>query len=343
MARFVILSIDSFDYIENKTGNMLIRYRTNEVVAVIDPSKKGLFSQDVIGVGGKIPVVSSFNESKQYSPDTLVIGNAPQGGKINRKVKSELITALENGLDVVSGMHDFLSNDKELASIAKKKNAKIIDLRKKPGEPHFPKGTWKNREVPVLLVVGSDCDTGKMTTAWEIKKRLSLYNKNIEFIGTGQTGILLSKGIAVDAVIADFMAGEVEHAIDSNIKEETDLVVVEGQGSIANFAYSGVTLGLLHGSMPDYLILTHDVNREKDVMGQKIPDLDRFMKLHLDLMNPFKKTKFLGINLLTFALDENKAIEEVSYYQSKYQMPTTDLIRFGNSDLIEVINDVIEK
>ena len=204
MARYVILSIDSFDYIENKTGNMLIRYKTSEVVAVIDPSKQGLFSQDVIGVGGKIPVVSSFNDTKQYKPDTLVIGNAPQAGKITEEMKSELISALSIGVDVISGMHDFLSTDKELLNIAKKNKAKIIDLRKPPSPPHFPEGTWKNRSVPVLLVVGSDCDTGKMTTAWEIKERLSAYNKNIEFIGTGQTGILLSKGVAIDAVVADF-------------------------------------------------------------------------------------------------------------------------------------------
>ncbi len=343
MSRFVILAIDSFDYIENKTGNMLIRYRTDEVVAVIDPSKKGLHSQDVIGVGGKIPVVSSFNETKKYGPDTLVVGNAPQGGSVNDSMRAEIISALHFGVNIVSGMHDFLSNDQELVNIAKKNDVEILDLRKPPLPPHFPLGTWKDRKVPVLLVVGSDCDTGKMTTAWEIKERLSSYNKNIEFIGTGQTGILLSKGVAVDAVIADFMAGEVEYAIDSNIKEETDLVVVEGQGSLTNFAYSGVTLGLLHGSMPDYLILTHDVNRDNDVMGEKIPDLDKFMKLHLDLMDPFKKTIFLGINLLTFALDENKAIERVNYFRKKYKMPATDLIRFGNSDLITTINDVIEK
>ena len=131
-----------------------------------------------------------------------------------------------------------------MLNIAKKNKAKIIDLRKPPSPPHFPEGTWKNRSVPVLLVVGSDCDTGKMTTAWEIKERLSAYNKNIEFIGTGQTGILLSKGVAIDAVVADFMAGEVEYLIDKHIKSDTDLVVVEGQGSITNYAYSGVTLGL---------------------------------------------------------------------------------------------------
>ena len=342
MSRFVILAIDSFDYIENKTGNMLIRYRTDEVVAVIDPSKKGLHSQDVIGVGGKIPVVSSFNESKKYDPDTLVVGNAPQGGIVSEEMKAEIISALHFGVKIISGMHDFLSNDKKLMKIAKKNHAEILDLRKPPSPPHFPIGTWKDREVPVLLVVGSDCDTGKMTTAWEIKERLEAENKKVEFIGTGQTGILLSSGVAVDAVVADFMAGEIEHLIDKNIKDDTDLVVVEGQGSITNYAYSGVTLGLLHGCMPDYLILTHDISREKDVMNHDLPELGSFMKLHIDLMAPFKNTTFLGINLLTYNKNEKEALKQVNYFQTNYDLPTTDLIRFGNRDLIAAIKDAIE-
>ena len=342
MSRFVILAIDSFDYIENKTGNMLIRYRTDEVVAIIDPSKKGLHSQDVIGVGGKIPVVSSFNESKKYDPDTLVVGNAPQGGIVSDTMKAEIISALHFGVKIISGMHDFLSNDKKLMKIAKKNDAEILDLRKPPSPPHFPIGTWINRKTPVLLVVGSDCDSGKMTTAWEIKKRLQAENKNVEFIGTGQTGILLSGGIAVDAVVADFMAGEIEYLIDKNIKDDTDLVVVEGQGSITNYAYSGVTLGLLHGCMPDYLILTHDISREKDVMNHVIPELGSFMKLHIDLMAPFKNTTFLGINLLTYNKNEDEACEQVNYFQTNYDLPTTDLIRFGNRDLIGAIKGAIE-
>ena len=342
MSRFVILAIDSFDYIENKTGNMLIRYRTDEVVAVIDPSKKGFHSQDVIGVGGKIPVVSSFNESKKYDPDTLVVGNAPQGGIVSEEMKAEIISALHFGVKIISGMHDFLSNDNKLMKIANKNGTEILDLRKPPSPPHFPIGTWINRKTPVLLVVGSDCDSGKMTTAWEIKKRLQAENKNVEFIGTGQTGILLSGGAAVDAVVADFMAGEIEHLIDKNIKDDTDLVVVEGQGSITNYAYSGVTLGLLHGCMPDYLILTHDISREKDVMNHMIPELGSFMKLHLDLMAPFKKTSFLGINLITFNKNEEEARKQVNYFQTNYDLPTTDLIRFGNRDLIGAIKDAIK-
>ena len=119
-------------------------------------------------------------------------------------------------------------------------------------------------------------------------------------------------------------------------------MVVEGQGSITNYAYSGVTLGLLHGCMPDYLILTHDISREKDVMNHDLPELGSFMKLHIDLMAPFKKTSFLGINLITFNKNEEEAREQVNYFQTNYDLPTTDLIRFGNRDLIGAIKDAIK-
>ena len=138
------------------------------------------------------------------------------------------------------------------------------------------------------------------------------------------------------------MAGEIEHLIDKNIKDDTDLLVVEGQGSITNYAYSGVTLGLLHGCMPDFLILTHDISREKDVMNHDLPELGSFMKLHTDLMAPFKKTTFLGINLLTYNKNEEEAREQINYFHTNYDLPTTDLIRFGNRDLIDAIKVAIE-
>ena len=118
--------------------------------------------------------------------------------------------------------------------------------------------------------------------------------------------------------------------------------MVEGQGSITNYAYSGVTLGLLHGCMPDYLILTHDISREKDVMNHMIPELGSFMKLHIDLMAPFKSTIFLGINLLTYNENEEEARKQVNYFQTNYDLPTTDLIRFGNRYLIGAIKDAIK-
>ena len=340
MSRFVVLAINSFNHIENKTGNMLIRYRQNEVVAVIDPEKKGLTSKDVIGIGESIPVVESFNDAKKYHPDHLVIGNAPQGGIVSKDMYLEIEEAIKNGINIISGMHQFLYEDKYLNDLANKHGSNIIDLRKPPDPPNFSKGSWINRNTPVALVVGTDCDTGKMTTAWEIKTRLNKLGKNVEFIGTGQTGILLSDGVAIDAVVSDFVSGEVENLIDSKLKNETDLFIVEGQGALFNYAYSGVTLGLIHGCMPDYFILTHDPSRSKDVMGQPLPNVKEFMQLHIDLMSSFKKTSFIGINLLTYDMNDNEASYIISDFETSYNLPTTDLIRFGDSGLIKSIHNL---
>ena len=341
MSRFVVLAINSFNHIENKTGNMLIRYMQDEVVAIIDPEKKGLTSNDVIQIGGDIPVVGSFNDAKKYNPDHLVIGNAPQGGIVSNQMLIEIKEAIRNGINIVSGMHEFLSEDTHLKKLAEKSGSKIIDLRRPPNPPSFSKGSWQKRNIPVLLVVGTDCDTGKMTTAWEIKTRLSDLNKKVKFIGTGQTGILLSDGIAIDAVISDFMSGEIENLIDTKVENDTDLIIVEGQGALSNYAYSGVTLGLMHGCMPDYLILTHDPSRSKDVMGHKIPDIKELMQLHIDLMSPFKRSSFIGINLLTYEMGESIAKNTINEFESLYKLPTTDLIRFGDSNLIKSIYNLI--
>ena len=341
MARYAILAIGSFDYILNKTGNMLIRYQPDDVVAVIDPDKAGRTADDIIGIGGSLPVVGSFQDALQYQPDTMVIGFAPPGGVINDETRKEILIAIDEGCDIISGMHVFLNDDDEISDRAKNNDVLLTDLRRPPNPPHFPKGTWKDRNVPVLLVVGTDCDSGKMTTAWEITQRLRTRGKKVNFIGTGQTGILLGgSGVAVDAVIADFMAGELEYVIDRAC-DGADLVVVEGQGSINNYAYSGVTMGLIHGCMPDYFVLTHDPSRPLDVLGHPIPDINELIQLHLDLMSPFRKTRFLGINLLTFAINEQNANNIIIDYEKEFGLATTDLVRFGDRGLINVIDDVI--
>jgi uncharacterized NAD-dependent epimerase/dehydratase family protein len=210
-----------------------------------------------------------------------------------------------------------------------------------PEPPHFPTGSWQKRKIPVLLIVGTDCDTGKMTSAWEISRRLIDRGRKIEFIGTGQTGILLSgSGVPIDAVKADFMAGEIEHLID-NVPKDTELVIVEGQGSLTNQFYAGVTLGLMHGAMPDYMLMTHDPSRDLDVTDFPMTSMRHVMNLHIDLMNVFRESKFIGINLLTFAFEEEKALDVINKSQEEFGIETTDLIRFGNRGLIDAIEEVL--
>ena len=172
MPRYAILAIGAFDYIYSKTGNMLIRYRPDEVVVVIDPEQAGKTANQVLGWGGDIPCVASFSDAKDFSPTHLVIGSAPPGGVLDDANRKEIREAVQNGCHIINGMHVFLNDDPELSAQANKNNAVLTDLRKPPSPPNFPKGTWKNRTFPVLQVVGSDCDTGKMTTAWEITESL---------------------------------------------------------------------------------------------------------------------------------------------------------------------------
>ena len=339
--RFVVLCHDAFNYIKNKTGNMLIRYRPDEVVAVIDREKVGSNCEEEIGVGGDTPVLANFNASLHLKPDTLVIGNATQGGFISEEYRQEIINAINAGCDVISGMHQFLNDDDDLRSRAEERGVQLIDLRMPPSPPHFPTGSWQNRKIPVLLIVGTDCDTGKMTTAWELSKRLKDRGRKIEFIGTGQTGILLSgSGVPIDAVKADFMAGEIEYLID-NVPNDTELIIVEGQGALTNQFYAGVTLGLMHGAMPDYMLMTHDPTRDLDVTDFPMTTMKHVMDLHINLMKSFKQSKFIGINLLTFAFDDQKALKIIEDSQKEFAMEATDLIRFGDKGLLDAIEGVL--
>ena len=339
--KIVILSHGAFNYIKNKTGNMLIRYRTDEVVALLDRTKSGMTANDELGYGGNIPVLDNFDACIDLEPDTLVIGNASQGGFISDDYRAEVIKAIEFGCDIISGMHHFINDDVEFVQLAEKHNVSLFDLRRPPDPPNFPKGSWHKRKIPVLLIVGTDCDTGKMTTAWEVSERLKSRGRKVEFIGTGQTGILLSgAGVPIDAVKADFMAGEIEHLIDK-VSEDTELIIVEGQGALTNQYYAGVTLGLLHGAMPDYMLMTHDPARDLDVTDYPMATMRLVMDMHLDLMSNFKKSKFIGINLLTFKLSDEDAKKEIDKVKEEYSMATTDLIRYGSNELIETIEDLL--
>ncbi|MEC9376970.1 MAG: DUF1611 domain-containing protein [Candidatus Neomarinimicrobiota bacterium] len=337
MKRYAVLAIGAFDYILNKTGNMLIRYCPDEVVAVVDPEKAGQTAEQVLGWGGEIPCVASFLEAAPHQPTHLVIGSAPQGGVLDNAHRNEIENAVKAGCHIISGMHVFLNDDEHLFQLASEHSVTLTDLRCPPNPPHFPKGSWKERKYPVLLVVGSDCDTGKMTTAWELTQALRKRNHRVEFIGTGQTGILLSgKGVPIDAVVGDFMAGEIEYCLDQ-LPSETELAVVEGQGALNNSLYSGVTFGLLHGCMPDFLVFTHEPGRELDVSDHPFPELNDLMILHIDAMKPFKKSEFLGMNFLTLKLYDELALETCNSARDQYGMPVTDLVRFGGKELIDAI------
>ncbi|MFQ6675620.1 MAG: DUF1611 domain-containing protein [Fidelibacterota bacterium] len=337
MSRYAILVEGAFDYLLAKTGNALLRYRPEEVACIIDSETAGRTAEDVLGWGGRIPVVEDLDKALDFRPDTLLIGTAPPGGQLPESWRHTVRQAIGQKLRVVSGLHTFLSEDSEFADLARENGTTLVDLRKPPEPLPFSKGSWRWRETPVVLTVGTDCDTGKMTTAWEAKIRLEQTGKRVAFVGTGQTGILLGGyGVAVDAVASDFVAGSIEDQIDRAAGEK-DVIVVEGQGSLTHMAYSGVTLGLLHGSMPDMMILCHEPGRERDTFDYPMKPVKEIMDLYLRLVTVFRETRFVGISLLTYRMDETTARETIQSYRTRYGIPAADLVRFGDEGITEAI------
>ena len=241
-----------------KTAICTIRYRPEEVVAVLDREGAGKTCQELLGVGGAIPVVASLAEAPEAN--TLVIGIAPPGGKIPAPWRPIVLEAIARGLDVVSGLHDFLSDDPEFSAAAERHGVRLVDLRRV--EFYEVAGREGIREGCLRIhTVANDCSVGKMLTSVEVVGGLKRRGVDAKFVATGQTGMLVEgDGMAVDRVICDFLAGAAEKLVLDN--QHHEVIVIEGQGSLFHPRYSCVSLGLLHGAMPDGLILCYEMGRE---------------------------------------------------------------------------------
>lgn len=336
--KMVILAEGCFTPLEGKTACGLIRYCPEEVVAVIDSTRAGKTAQGCIGLGGDIPVVKDVMDSLRYNPDTLLIGIAPKGGKLPEELRKQVLSAVENGLNIISGLHDKLSEDPELATLANFRDVKIWDIREPEGYNKVAECKPGKIAARVVLTVGTDCKCGKLVTSMEMAKETKNFGWNPYFVATGQTGIVISgEGVPVDSIPGDFMAGAIEDFLIRKSKSY-DLLLVEGQGSILNPGYSGVSLGLLHGSLPDAMILCHFPGRKKmQNYDLPIPELSVYMKLYEELAKPLKPSKVVGISLNTSELSEKEALREIEKTEVETDLPATDPVRFGCSKFLEAI------
>jgi uncharacterized NAD-dependent epimerase/dehydratase family protein len=343
--RFLILADGEFGPLSSKTANSCIRYFPERVVAVLDRQQAGKTVQDVLGFGGKIPVVAEFERgaSAGKGATALLIGIAPPGGRLPDEWKQWLRSAIERGLEIWSGLHTFLADDPELGPLARSRGVRILDVRKPP--PNLPIADGRAAEVDafVILTVGSDCNVGKMTAPLELRDELVRRGHKTSFVATGQTGIFIEGwGTAVDAVVADFIAGAAEQLVLEGAKGN-DIVLVEGQGSLIHPGYSGVTLGLMHGSCPDALILCHQVTRDfiGDYHGRapwvKIPPYTELIDIYERAAQPVHPTKVIGICLNTYDMDEDAARDAVAKAAEETGLPATDPVRFDSAPLVEAI------
>ena len=339
---FLIVADGDFAPMTSKTANSVIRYLPERTVGVLDRSQAGRTVQDVLGFGGAIPIVASMREGLALRPTAVLIGIAPAGGRLPADWRAWLLEAVDAGCELWSGLHTFLSDDPELAARAAARGVRIHDLRKPPADLPIASGAAKQTEAFRVLAVGTDCNVGKMTAQLQLVSALQARGLRTRFVATGQTGIMIEGwGIAVDAVVADFIAGAAERITLEGAKD-ADVVLVEGQGSINHPGYSGVTLGLLHGSCPEALILCHQATREyigdyRRASWLRIPPLSEYVRLYETLGSAVHPTKVVGIALNTYDLDDEEARVACARAEQETGLPATDPVRFDPAPLIDAI------
>jgi uncharacterized NAD-dependent epimerase/dehydratase family protein len=279
----------------------------------------------------------SVQQAVEAGAKTLIIGIAAPGGALPQGWHGVLVEALRAGLDLAAGLHQRLGDISELKGWAVELNRQIHDVRHSSGK--FPVGTGVRRPGRRLLTVGTDCALGKKYTALAITKELKTRGRKADFRATGQTGILISgSGIAIDAVIADFIAGTAEALSPTNAPDHWD--IIEGQGSLFHPAYAGVTLGLLHGSQPDALVLCHHPTRKTLNEFPHMPVLSpaEAIPAYLSaarLTNP--EARFIGVALNTSSLNEEDAARAIERTSCAVGLPCVDPIRTGVAPIVDAL------
>ncbi len=340
--RYLILADGDFGPMTSKTANSVIRFLPGQVVGVLDRQQAGRTAGDVLGFGGDIPVVASMAEGLRRGPTAVLIGIAPQGGRLPAEWHAWLREAVDAGCDLWSGLHTFLADDPELAARAQARGVRILDLRRPPPDLPIASGLARTVEPYVVLTVGTDCNVGKMTAQLQLVRGLRERGLRTRFVATGQTGIMIEGwGIAVDAVVADFIAGAAERLVLEGAAD-ADVVLVEGQGSINHPGYSGVTLGLLHGSCPDGLVLCHQASREylgdyRRTSEFRIPPLAQYVRWYEDLGAAVHPTRVVGISMNTYDLDEAAARAACARAADATGLPCTDPVRFDPAPLLDAV------
>ena len=313
----------------------VLRYRRDDVVAILDSERAGE-AQD------GVPVVGSVEDALALGPNTALVGVATQGGRFPPAWIDLLKSCIVNGLHIENGLHVFLGDDPDLRDLAERHGVELRDLRRPPRD--LSTATGANLAVPatIVLTVGSDCAIGKMTVSLELDLEARRRGVRSVFVPTGQTGIAIAGwGIAVDAVVADFIAGAAERLVVEGAERGGELLWVEGQGALLHPVYSGVALGLYHGSAPHALVLCHEVGHD-EIEGagggpHRIPPLAELVDLHERLALPARRARVAAVALNTRRVGEEDARAAIAAAEKETGLPADDPVRFGASRLVDAV------
>jgi uncharacterized NAD-dependent epimerase/dehydratase family protein len=341
MTRYLILAEGfSADPHYGKTMRGVLRYRRDDVVAILDSMRAAGDTED------GVPVVQTLDEAVALGPSTALVGVATQGGRFPPAWRDLLKDAVRAGLDVENGLHEFLTIDAELVALAAEHGVELRDLRKPPSGLNVPTGANLTHSAKTILTVGSDCAIGKMTVSLELDREARRRGLRSEFVPTGQTGIAIAGwGISVDAVVADFIAGAAEQLVLEGVARGGEVLFVEGQGSVLHPAYSGVTLGLIHGSAPHGFVLCHKAGERLVDENERfpMPPLSELATLHRRLSLLARPADVHAIALNTRDLDERAARRSIEEAEAETGLPADDPVRFGAAKLVDALAPILQR
>ena len=315
-----------------KTAHGVLRYGRDPVAAVLDRDHAGSTLDQVLpSMNSNAPIVSTLEEAISLGANSLLLGVATPGGWIPEEWRELLTDALRHGFEIANGLHRFLRDDPELVKLAEAHGGRLWDVRDVP--PDIELSSGKALDVPQRIVgtVGSDCAVGKMTVSLELTDVAQKSGVSAEFIATGQTGILIAgRGIAVDRVISDFVSGAAERLV-LEADPASDVVFVEGQGGLWHPSYSGVTLGLLHGSAPEVLVLVHQAGRTaiEEPPFTTLPPLTEMIQTYEGLASVVRPCKVAAIAVNCRGLDDTECRAAIDEIEDATGLPAADVWKGG--------------
>lgn len=340
----LIFCENQFGLVDGKTAVGLIRQsEIYNIVGVIDSRLEGKDAGEVLGMRKvHIPIFKSLESALHKltkTPNYLIYGKAPAEPCLPGNERLIVIDAMKRGMGIVNGLHQIFSEDTEFSKIAKEEKVKIIDIRKPPEvkDLHIYSGKGSIVDVPVVAVLGTDCASGKRTTAVALNKSLNNLGVKSVLVGTGQTSLMQGSkyGVAIDAIPSQFAIGEVEHAVYSAFCEESpDIIIVEGQGAASHEAFLS-SIAIIRGCHPDGIILQHSPAREKrcDFPFLFVPSVES----EISLLNNLSRVDVIALTLNSENFSKSQMKKIKIQYEENFKISTSDILVDGCDNLIKAL------
>ena len=331
---------------DGKTAEGLIRHsEVYTIVGVLDSMLSGKDSGEELGLEKNgIPIFKNLDEALAILtsvPQFYIYGKAPIDTHISSQERGLVLEAMNNGLNIVNGLHQIFSDDMEFSEEALRNNVEIIDIRKPPilEDLHIFSGEISSVDIPIVAVLGTDCACGKMTTARALNEALKNQGIKSVLVATGQTAIMQGSkyGVAIDALPSQFVIGEIENSVVQAFENENpDILLIEGQSSLGHEAFMSST-AILKGSDPDAIILQHPPGREYrvDFPEYEMPTIET----ELYLIEAVSEAEVIAITLSHENLDEKEVSKLASEYENQFNIPASDILEDGCQKIIDAIVD----